>query len=48
MMNPDVEAWDESNIESTIARDYLSHHQTHPPVATSHADHDTPSGFFIH
>ncbi|KAL9316045.1 hypothetical protein ACSQ67_017046 [Phaseolus vulgaris] len=48
MMNPDVEAWDESNIEITIARDYLSHHQTHPPVATSHADHDTPSDMYWH
>ncbi|KAL9316046.1 hypothetical protein ACSQ67_017047 [Phaseolus vulgaris] len=46
MMNPDVEAWDESNIEITIARDYLSHHQTHPPVATSHAV--TPSDMYWH
>jgi len=45
-MNPDVEARDESNIEIIIPRDDLSHDQTHPPVATSHAV--TPSsGFFI-
>jgi len=45
-MNPDVEARDESNIEIIIPRDDLSHVQTHPPVATSHAV--TPSsGFFI-
>ena len=45
MMNPDVKVSDESNIEIMISRDYLSHDQTHPPVATSH-DFTRP-GFFI-
>ncbi|KAK7372718.1 hypothetical protein VNO80_06105 [Phaseolus coccineus] len=44
MMNPDVEVSDESNIEIIITRDYLSHDQTLPPVATSHAV--TPSDIY--
>ncbi|KAK7372722.1 hypothetical protein VNO80_06109 [Phaseolus coccineus] len=46
MMNPDVEARDESNIEIIISRDYLRPDQTHPPLATSNAV--TPSDIYWH
>jgi len=38
MTNPDVEVSDESYIQIiTVSRDYLSHNQTLPSVATSQA-----------